>query len=243
MRHLLLVFFLLVCLSAKAQLDTVEINSQHLGRTIRSYIWQAPGQSGKTPHIYATDGQKMIDYQMLERIEQLTKRGDIPKATYILVSTKDPVSGHDLRNKFFFCNPNYLLFFEEELIPAVEAQLQVKARPEDRSLIGISFGAMNAAYFTASAQPLFRNYALLSPITYPCSSLADLIVASPEVQQRVFLSTGKNDAEQYLRKLKNWFGNKGYELEILKTKGRHDFSNWNLQLRQVINFLLDAGEE
>ncbi len=115
--------------------------------------------------VYITDGEKMIVNGALNKIKQLTSQGKIPDAFYVFVSTIDPETKEDKRNTYFFCNDDYIRFFEEELIPTIESTLSRK--PKNRSLVGLSFGGLNGAYFSGKTA-LFQNYALLSPITYPC---------------------------------------------------------------------------
>ncbi len=55
----------------------------------------------------------------------------------------------------------------------------------------------------------------------------------------IFISTGKNDAENYVVPLTQLYKSKDYHIENLKTEGAHDFENWNSQLEQVLNFMLD----
>ncbi|WP_299216122.1 hypothetical protein [uncultured Aquimarina sp.] len=120
-------------------------------------------------------------------------------------------------------------------MPRVEGSLLRK--PEQRSLVGISFGGLNAAYFSGKTT-LFQNYALLSPITYPCNQVLSAIVFSENNDLRVIITTGKNDAEKYVEPLLNIYKSKNYGVENFSTNGAHDFENWNDQLERVLLYLL-----
>ncbi len=116
--------------------------------------------------------------------------------------------------------------------------------PYERLLVGISFGGLNAAYFSAKSVNLFQNFALLSPVTYPRPAVLQDIVFSQNRDLRIFLSTGQNDAEKYVAPLKSMYSGKGYTIKLLHTDGGHDFENWNSQLKQLINFFFPSfGDE
>lgn len=220
-----------------AQLDTIQINSTALSRTIAVYAYDADDKQTDKPIIYLTDGKKMLDHQLLPALRKLTRENKIPATYYVFVSTIDEQTGEDHRNEYFFSNPDYLQFFEEELISKVEATFPKEFTPKSRSLIGISFGGLNAAYFSAQSSA-FEHFGLLSPVLYPNPSILQKIAFSKNEQLSIFISSGKNDAEQYVKDLEGIYKGKSYYLEVLYTEGGHDFENWNSQLEAVLNFFI-----
>jgi|GEM_PF-5693729 len=213
------------------------MESKILSETISITTYRNVVENGEGPILYFTDGQKMIDNGALDCIKKLTESKKIPGAHYVFISTVDPHTAVDKRNTYFFCNPDYLGFFEEELIPTVEGRLSLRPNPNERSLIGISFGGLNAAYFSGKTD-LFKNYGLLSPITYPCKEALAAIAFSKNKDLRIFISTGTNDAESYVGPLYQLYTSKGYTVERMQTQGAHDFKNWNRQLETLISFLI-----
>ena len=191
--------------------------------------------SAETPSLiyYFTDGKKMIDYKTAHHIDSLVKLGLIPSATYVFVSSIHPETGKDLREQHFFCNDSYLAFFQQELIPHIE---QTISKQPQRHLIGVSFGALNAAFFAAKSS-YFRGFALLSPITYPCPDLNQQLTFSKQRNYKLYLSTGKLDAENYVEALLPMFKFNTKTIKVVQTEGGHDFENWNRQLETLINYL------
>ena len=228
--------FLLQALSLCAQPEPLTIVNKHLGTSVSVVLADLSGGNTGCPVIYFTDGQKLIDNGFLTEIERLTAAGEAPPAHYVFVSTVDPASGADLRNDYFFANPDYLAFFTEELLPAAEAKLDYPVTPADRSLVGISFGGLNAAWFAAKDAP-FWNYGLLSPITYPHDKLNQDIVFGPSAGQRIFISTGQDDAERYVDELLGLYRNRDFVIKEVRTTGSHDFANWRGQLPALFQFL------
>ncbi len=225
------------CQIVNENVQKLLLKSDILSENINVEMYSLGSVSDKSPLVYFTDGQKMIENGTLNTLRMLTNKKRIRPAHYIFVSTIDPETGEDHRNTYFFCNENFVTFFEQELVPCVEKVLDVEAKPEKRSLIGISFGGLNATYFSGTSN-LFKNYALLSPITYPCDDYLRGIAFREGGNLNIFISTGKQDAEHYVKPLKAIYESKGHRVKFLQTKGAHDFENWNNQLEEVLNFLL-----
>ncbi len=224
------------CQIVNENVQKLLLKSDILSKNINVELYSLGYVSDKSPLVYFTDGQKMIENGTIDRLRVLIKNKLIQPAHYIFVSTIDPETGEDHRNTYFFCNENFVTFFEQELAPQVEKVLDVEAKPERRSLIGISFGGLNAAYFSGNSD-LFKNYALLSPITYPCDTYLKSIAFREGGNLNIFISTGKQDAEHYVKPLKAIYESKGHRIKFLQTEGAHDFKNWNNQLEEVLNFL------
>ncbi len=237
MRNLFFLLFSLTSACSYSQTDTLSLESPILGRHIEVYHQLVGPDSPSLPIVFMTDGQKMLDNGALSKIEELQAQNKIPAAHYVLVSTIDPASKQDHRNEYFFCNDTYLHFFEEELIPHVESKLNRSFTSEQRTLIGISFGGLNAAFFSAQSDK-FSNFGLLSPVTFPCKNLSQTIVLSTRKPQAVFLSSGKNDAENYVKTLKQLYLSKTERLKVHYTQGGHTFENWNSQWELLLNHLL-----
>ncbi len=228
---------LLICFTSLAQEQSTIFASKQLSKNITIITYDTDSSNKNKPIVYVTDGKKFIKNGSLSLIKKLSSEGKIPKAFYVFVSTIDPKTGNDYRNNYFFNNPKYIAFFEEELIPTIEKSFGQTFNPKDRSLIGISFGGLNGAYFSAKSSA-FKNFGLLSPVTYPKKEeLIRDISFSKNKDLNIFLSTGTNDAESYFNDLYTIYTSKNYTIKTLETKGGHDFKNWNRQLEEIFNFL------
>ncbi|MEO1485525.1 MAG: alpha/beta hydrolase-fold protein [Bacteroidota bacterium] len=186
--------------------------------------------------LYFTDGEKLLGAGVAKRLHTLFKAGKIPPAYLVFVSAIDLNDSIDKRNTYFFCNPDYLDFFENELLPHVEKTIGKAFTPDERGLVGISFGGLNAAWFSAKSTS-FTKYALLSPVTYPCKKVIQEITFSRNDGLKLFISTGKNDAEHYVEELVKIYQTKEYEIHSERTQGGHDFKNWASQFELMLNFL------
>ena len=214
--------------------------------SIKSHVFERPinvlYQSGTTDQVvYITDGQKMIDNGAWAVIDSLIQENRKLDATYVFISTIDDVSGEDYREEYFFCNSDNKTFLELELLPEIEQIIGKKYTADQRSLVGVSFGALNATYMLQSDQ--FLNYGILSPITYPCPDIISKIAFTDISEKRIFFSTGKNDAEAYLQPLRLFTENKVKDIKVLTTDGAHDFQNWNGQIQMLVPFLLNVNNQ
>ncbi len=236
MRNTLFILLFLTQRYISAQQESIIVKSEFLPRDVKVITYDSDPNVQVKPIVYITDGEKFINNGSLQVIKDLTSEGKISKAYYVFVSTKDPEKDTDYRNEYFFTNPNYLSFFEEELIPEIEKDL-LDISSKKRSHVGISFGGLNAAFFSAKSTK-FKNFGVLSPILYPRENVYQDITFSENSNLKIFLSTGKNDAEVYTDKLKRLYKSKDYKLMTIYTEGGHNFNNWNKQLEKMLNFFL-----
>ena len=218
------------------QEQRLEISSTYLDTKTELKIFDLGEKKSGKPVVYFTDGAKLLQAGFLDRITTLFNQEKIPPAYLVFVSAVDLNDQVDKRNTYFFCNSNYLDFFEKEVLPRSEKAIGSSFSPMHRALVGISFGGLNAAWFSAKSSA-FTNYALLSPVTYPCKKVITDIAFSSNEKLRVYISTGKNDAEHYTEPLHKIYGTKRYKLHFEQTNGGHDFDNWLNQIETVFTFL------
>ena len=236
-RKIFTILFYSFCLFVTDSLgQQLVVDSKILNTKTEIEIFQLGDLDGIESVIYFTDGEKLLQAGIKKRLAALFKAGKIPPAYVVFVSAVDLNDGVDRRNTYFFCNPDYLDFFENELLPQAERTIGKAFTPNERGLVGISFGGLNAAWFSAKSNS-FIKYALLSPVTYPCKKVIEEITFSKNEDLKLFVSTGKNDAERYVKALVNIYETKGYEIQSISTQGGHDFENWASQLKLIFNFL------
>lgn len=240
-KFLTILSFMGILTSSRATLlpdqpDSVRLYSPELGRTIEVFLYDLAGDAKQAPVVYITDGKKWMEKGLTRQLKTLTLEDRIRPARYVLISTIDSETQKDHREAYFFCNPAYLSFFEKTLIPTIENKYLGSVTPDQRSLIGMSFGGLNGAYFSVQSAS-FNNYALLSPITYPCPDLTSKLMFSQAHGLRLFLSTGKHDAEAYLDPMLRIYQNQDHVIKVLRTEGGHDFDNWNGQVETILKFL------
>ncbi|WP_435625343.1 alpha/beta hydrolase-fold protein [Flagellimonas sp.] len=211
------------------------IDSPILGTKTKIEVFHLGAAESITSIMYFTDGEKLLKAGFMERLQTLFKAGKIPPVYLAFVSSVDLKDNIDKRNTYFFCNPDYLDFFEKEVLPQTEQLIGKSFISANRTLVGISFGGLNGAWFSAKSNA-FQNYALLSPVTYPCKTVIADISFSQNERLNIYISTGVNDAENYVGPLQSIYKSKGYNIHSEKTAGGHDFENWAGQLETLFTF-------
>ncbi|WP_339143423.1 alpha/beta hydrolase-fold protein [Croceitalea sp. MTPC5] len=219
-----------------SQYDSLRIKSSILNRSVDVFLYQNGDPTENRSITYITDGKKMIQNGVIKRITELTKKNEIPHGFFAFVSTIDQQSSKDFRDEYFFCNSDYVRFFEEELLPQVESSIDNTFTSENRNLLGVSYGGMNAAYFSTQTDSI-KNFAMLSPYIGPCGTLSNKILTSNQKDFRLFISSGINDAEEYVNILNEAYSTKTDKIKLYQTSGGHDFDNWIDQIGVALNFL------
>ena len=187
--------------------------------------------AGPTAHaFYVTDGG-----QWLGEVGTVPWRAAVAQAVdttaarvrLVFVHNVDAATGATTREADFFRNPAYVRYFRDELLGGADPTY-------GRTLVGISFGGLNAAYFSTQAPQLFDGYALLSPITYPRPAVREDVAFAKTRPASVLLTTGRHDAERYVEVLAGLYRGRGWPTETLSTDGAHDFANWAGRLVWVV---------
>ncbi|MEP5610688.1 MAG: alpha/beta hydrolase-fold protein, partial [Cyclobacteriaceae bacterium] len=185
---LLLLFFV------STQLFAVEehvIKSTILGYSLKYWIHVPENTTGPLPVLYVTDGNGYLGNGLVDVSKGLIKEGKINPHIIVMVSAIDPNNRSiNRRNSQFLCNPKYVRFYKEELIPEIDRNNPTINGAEGRGILGLSFGGLNAMYFAIQANDTFKNIGIQSPAPHPCPSIYDDFQSSPRLPLNIFLSTG-----------------------------------------------------
>ena len=127
------------------------ISSDILGYDLQYSVYVPEGvePASDLSILYVTDGPGFVRQGRMPRVlDKLIESGKIQPVVVVFVDARDP---DDLRlnrrNSQFLCNGDYLNFYVEELVPAVERSWPVGRTRDHRGILGLSFGATNAACF------------------------------------------------------------------------------------------------
>ena len=138
----------------------IRISSAALGYDLqyRVYIPGGVESAEELPALFITDGPAYIRHGRLPRIlDRLISSARIEPVVAVFVDSRDPDDlSVDRRNQQFFCNVDYLRFYTDELIPAIEQAYPVRKRREARAILVGAFlkRRRNAAILTGFKEPL-----------------------------------------------------------------------------------------
>ncbi len=212
--------------------DNILIESEVLGYTLqfRVYIPEGTKTNDHLPTVYITDGQWYIsDGKMVEVLDREIAAGRMRPVMAIFVDSGEPENPkNNRRNDEFMCNATYAQFYQNELVPTIEHTFPVSKMREDRVIMGLSFGGLNAACFGLMIPDTFAGIGMHSPAnSQHLKMLSDLYRKQDKLSIRIFFSTGtKRDNTKAARKFHQVLENKGYDMTYMEVPFGHSWENW-----------------
>jgi len=235
----LLIYLLSMSLSHAAVSDNIRIHSEVLAYDLHYRIYRPDNISPQSqlPTTYVTDGEWYLsELNMPQVLDKLIKQGQIKPLQVVFIDSRNPDDlTHNRRDAQFMCNKDYALFFVTELIPKIETSVS-NQDANQRLLLGLSFGAINAACFGLMLPEVFPNIAMLSPFgNEKVAVISDLYAKQEPLPLKMFLSVGSiNDSASSVRKFRKVLRKKGYELTYQEVNFGHEWDNWRPLLDDVL---------
>jgi len=241
----LFVFLILVgvssAVSAGGELSAdIRISSDILGYDLqyRVYAPEGVGRNSELPTLYITDGQWYISRGELPALlDREIAAGNIEPVLVVFVDSRNPDNlQQNRRNQQFFCNPRYIDFFTDELLPTIDKEYPSSAVRDDRVILGLSFGGRNSACFGLMAHDSFAGIAMQSPAN---SEMVDELrfqyMAQDKLPLKIFMSVGTvNDNTQAGRQFMETLNFQEYDLTYREVNEGHDWDNWGPLLDDVL---------
>ena len=225
----------------------IRISSDALGYDLqyRVYVPEGVESAENLPVLFITDGPSYIRQGRVPKVlDRLINSAMIGPVVAVFVDSRDPDDLNvNRRNQEFFCNVDYLTFYAAELIPAIEHAYPVRRAREARTILGVSFGGLNAACFGYMGYQFFSGIGMHSPANHPIEDLLPAYEQSPRLPLRIFLSTGSsNDNLAANRSFRKVLKEKGYDMKyVQKSTGYnksagHNWDNWRPLIDDVLVF-------
>jgi len=211
--------------------EDIRITSDVLGYDLQYRIYLPEGYDTRESHpvIFLTDGQNYIRRgNMPSVMNSLIGKGSIQPVIAVFVDARDPDDLESNRRRTqFFCKEDYLEFYSDELIPSIEKEYPVIKHREGRTIMGLSFGGLNAACFGMLGHDIFSGIAMQSPANHPVPNLLPTFQKIPALRLRIFLSTGTpNDNTRATRNFHSILKEKGYDMKYIEVQEDHSWDNW-----------------
>jgi len=212
--------------------DNIKITSQILGYEIqfRAYIPEGTKKDDTLPVVFVSDGQwYLADGGMAAVLDDEIAAGRMKPVIAIFVDSGEPGNPrNNRRNDQFMCNPTYAQFYRDELIPTIEDAFPVSHDREDRLIMGLSFGGLNAACFGLMIPDSFAYIGMHSPASGEhLKLLSDMYGKQDTLPLRMFFSVGtKRDNTREARKFHKVLERKGYDVTYTEVPFGHDWDNW-----------------
>ncbi|WP_417459582.1 alpha/beta hydrolase [Kordiimonas sp.] len=229
----IMVFFIsLPSFAAGTLSDNILIDSNSLGYTLqfRIYIPENTKKTDTLPTVYVADGQWYIsDGKMPEILDSEIAAGRMRPVIAIFMDSGEPGNPrNNRRNDEFMCNATYAQFYRDELIPTIEHSFPVSKSRDDRVIMGLSFGGLNAACFGLMIPDSFAGIGMHSPANSEhLKLLSDMYTKREKLPLKIFFSTGtKRDNTKAARKFHNVLERQGYDMTYTEVPFGHNWDNW-----------------
>ena len=220
--------------------DNIRIFSDSLGYDLQYRVYEPEGmrRNSELPALYITDGQWYISRGELPALlDGEIAAGNIEPVLVVFVDSRNPDNlQQNRRNQQFFCNPRYVDFFTDELLPTIDKEYPSSAMRDDRVILGLSFGGRNSACFGLMAYDSFAGIAMQSPANSEMmEELRFQYMAQEKLPLKFFMSVGTvNDNTQAGRQFMETLKFQGYDLTYCEVNEGHDWDNWAPLLDDVL---------
>lgn len=238
-RYVLLFLFVANCYAGGSLTGDIRISSTVLGYDLQYRVYLPEGNAAGSdyPVLFLTDGQNYLRRGDMDKLlDTMIGDEEINPIIAVFVDPRDPDDLESNRRRMqFLCNADYLQFYIDELIPAVEQDFPVKKDRSARTIMGLSFGGTNAACFGAMGFDFFSGIVMQSPANHPVPNLLPVYQSLPTLPLKVFLSTGvPNDNSQANRRFHAILKDKDYDMKYMEVREGHNWDNWGPLLDDVL---------
>jgi enterochelin esterase-like enzyme len=230
-------------------LERFNVESKTYGmRSGQLYLPARFRRSRQYPLLFVHDGEDYMRYANINIVlDNLIHRLEIPEMIVALFNSQD-------RLNEYADDENHARFVTEEFLPQISAKFPILDRPQDRGLMGASFGAI-ASFSTATRYPGVWGRLLLQSGSFAFTDIGrtnrrgprfDRVVefvnryrAEPTVvSQRVFVSCGVYESLIYEnRSLVPLLDATGMQVRFVEARDGHNWQNWRDRLREGLSWL------
>ena len=216
---------------SSAQLsDWQRISSTALGYDLqyKVYLPENYAQLESLPVAYITDGAWFLEEHINDTLTHAITTGKIPSVIAVFLDARAPDKlSKNRRNQQFICNPQFVEFFDQELIPHIDKTYSTSPKREDRALFGMSFGGLFALYYGGQSQERIGNLSIMSAATHPCPEVFEPWEQEAPLPFNVFLSVGtEGDTDYASYRLQPTIEKKGYTYSFTELPYGHTRAVW-----------------
>lgn len=221
--------------------EDIRIESATLGYALQYRVYVPDVPPGPAlPTLYVTDGSWYLEQgKMKALLDELIAAGRIEPLIAVFVDARDPDNLRDnRRDDQLICKLAYARFFATELVPQVESRHPTLRDPARRTILGLSFGGLNAACFGLAIPQVFGTIAMQSPANAEMLKVVgEMYRKDDRLPLRMFLSVGRhNDNTDAVRGFRRILESKGYEVTFREVPQGHSWNNW----RPLLPYVLEA---
>jgi enterochelin esterase family protein len=222
---------------------TKTIFSTNVGTNYQLNIYLPPGYDSLSATTYSTvyfqDGSEYISLgKAVNVIDNLLDSSKIEPviAVFVKPNNRNEEYAGTLRNQ-------YRLFFVNELVPHVDANYKTKVDPNERLVLGDSYGGNISALISYNHPEVFGLCGLQSGALQPNGYEAyNLIINGPvkDIKWSSIWGTYEGSLTQNMNSLKDFLIGANYELDWLERPEGHSWGLWRASIDRMLEYFFPA---
>ena len=233
----------------KGNLETFSLHNKAFGdeRPVTVYLPNEHRPRKQYPLLICHDGSDYRRFSdMITILDNLIHRHEVLP---IIVAFIDGVN----RNPEYGANPLQAQFIVEDLLPALEDRYSVIPGPENRALMGASFGGVSSLYTAWKYPGVFHRLLLQSgsfaftdigahnrgELWDPVVEFVNALRNDPsDIKGRVFMSCGIFESLIYYnRTIAPILKEQGTQVQYIEAQDGHNWINWRDRLRSGLSWI------
>lgn len=231
-------------------LNDILIKSEQLGYQVMYSVYLPasfkPASGEVYPILYVTDGYEYMHEKMgnmVTILDNLIYLKKIKPLVVVFIDHREPINrSNNRRMQELAMNEHYLNFVTEELIPKVEKSYPVSTRPEDRGILGASFGGLTAAYFSFSKPQVFGLAGIQSPSFWFRPEIFTFCDNPEKPPVKTYLTTGTiNDAQEGAEKMESILNKNTCAFQYKEVHQGHSWGNWRDLIDDMLIYFFPAN--
>ena len=216
-------------------------------RPLSIYLPARYRETRRYPLLIVHDGPDYLRFADLKNVlDNLIGRLEIPPMVVAL--TESPK-----RVEEYAADDDHARFLSEELVPLLDAEFPLLEGPQDRALLGASFGAVASLHAAWSRPGIFGKLLLQSgsfaftdigdhdrgPLFDPVVEFVNQFRADPRsLPPQIFMSCGTYESLIYYnRSMLPVLQEAGSEVRLVESQDGHNWENWRDRLREGLTWL------
>lgn len=215
-------------------------------RPLSIYLPARFRETRRYPLLVVHDGLDYLRFASLKNIlDNLIHRLEIPPMVVAMTQSPNRVVEYAADEK-------HARFLADELVPLLENEFPLLEGPQDRALLGASFGAV-ASLHTSWVRPgVFGKLLLQSgsfaftdigdhdrgPLFDPVVEFVNAFRSEPRAPEQIFLSCGTYESLIYYnRSMLPVLQGVGSDVRLVEAQDGHNWENWRDRLREGLTWL------
>jgi enterochelin esterase-like enzyme len=242
--------------SRPGELVEVRVRSRALRRDVpvQVYLPARFRRSGSYPLLVVHDGPDFLQYAAAKTVlDNLIHRLDVAETVVAFLRPEDRLTE-------YANSTAHSRFLAQELLPAMETQFPLVAKPSGRCLLGSSFGAVASFSAAVRSPETYGSLVLMSgsfvstdigmdhgggEVFDPVVKFVNKYRARPtHVAERLFVSCGVYEPLiTHNRSMVPTLESTGMTVRFVETRDGHNWENWRDQLRDALSWVYPGPQK